>query len=237
MIDGNDGGVDITHRRRRDLVRPAAADRASSTTSTSTTACPTASWARMQDLGTASRAEQQPVAAAASRSATGTPSAAARPATPCPIPTDPNIVYAGEYGGYHHALRPPHAAGPQRRRLSRTTPPATAPANCSTASSGRPRSWSRRTTRRSSTTRPTCCSAPATAGRPGRPISPDLTRNDKSKQQWSRRPDHRRQHRRRDLLHHLRRRRVAASRRACSGPAATTAWSTSRATAARPGRT
>ena len=32
-------------------------------------------------------------------------------------PDDPDIVYAGEYGGYIYALRPPHAAGPERRRL------------------------------------------------------------------------------------------------------------------------
>ena len=33
--------------------------------------------------------------------------------------------------------------------------------------------------------RATCSSAPPTAGRRGTPISPDLTRNDKSKQKWS----------------------------------------------------
>ena len=55
---------------------------------------------------------------------------------------------------------------------------------------------------------------------------PDAQRQDEA--EVVRRPDHRRQHRRRVLLHHLRPRRVAEGRRACSGPAATTAWSTSR---------
>ena len=77
----------------------------------------------------------------------------------------------------------------------------------------------------------------ATAARRWTAISPDLTRNDKTKQKWSRRPDHRRQHRRRDLRHDLRHRRVAEAEGPASGPAATTAWSTSRATTARPGRT
>ena len=52
----------------------------------------------MQDLGTASGPSNQPDAAA-SGSATGTASAAARPGYAVADPTDPNIVYAGEYGG------------------------------------------------------------------------------------------------------------------------------------------
>ena len=51
------------------------------------------------------------------------------------------------------------------------------------------------------------------AGRHWTPISPDLTRNDKSKQKWSGGPDHRRQHRRRGLRHHLRHRRIAEAER------------------------
>ena len=68
-------------------------------------------------------------------------------------------------------------------------------------------------------------------------ISPDLTRHDAEHAWPLGRADHWRQHRHRILCHHLRLRRVAASRRACSGLAPTTAWSTSRATAAPPGRT
>ena len=48
-----------------------------------------------------------------------------------------------------------------------------------------------------------------------------------------RRADHRRQHRRRVLRHDLRDRRVAEREGRSSGPAATTAWSTSRATAGK----
>ena len=59
-------------------------------------------------------------------------------------------------------------------------------------------------------------------------ISGDLTRNDKQKQQWSRRPDHRRQHRRRRCTAPSSPSPNRRSRRACSGPAATTASSTSR---------
>ena len=43
-----------------------------------------------------------------------------------PDPTDPNIVYAGEYGGYPHALRPPHRARPATSASIPTTRPATA---------------------------------------------------------------------------------------------------------------
>ena len=43
----------------------------------------------------------------------------------------------------------------------------------------------RRTTRRCSTTAPTCCSAPPIAARTGRRSARDLTRNDKSKQKWT----------------------------------------------------
>ncbi len=52
----------------------------------------------MQDIGTA-QGPSNSLLPAASRSRPGTPSAAARPASR-PRSDDPNIVYAGEYGGY-----------------------------------------------------------------------------------------------------------------------------------------
>ena len=64
---------------------------------------------------------------------------------------------------------------------------------------------------------------------------PDARRQDEAA--VVRRADHRRQHRRRVLLHDLRDRGVAARGGADLGRAPTTGSSTSRATAARPGRT
>ena len=130
-------------------------------------------------------------------------------------PSDPNIVYAGEYVGiitrYDHRTRQArnvsvwpdnpsgHGGEDMKYRFQWTAPILVSPHD----PEGRlPRA-------------PTCCSAPATAARPGTPISPDLTRNDKTQAEMVRRPDHRRQHRRRDLLHHLRHRRVAEA----EGPA------------------
>ena len=100
-------------------------------------------------------------------------------------PADPNVVYAGEYFGiltrYDHRTRQARnvASWPGQPLRARGVLPA------ATASSGRPRSRSRPTTRRPSTTAATCSSAPGTAGRPGRAISGDLTRDDKTKQHWS----------------------------------------------------
>ena len=191
----------------------------------------------MQDLGTASGPSNSLVARAASGSATGTASAAARPASPSPTRPIPNIVYAGEYGGiitrYDHRTGQArnvgtypdnpsgHGAEDSRYRFQWTAPIVDFAARPEGGLPRRQRAVPHR----------------ATAGRPGSAISPDLTRNDKSEAEVVRRPDHRRQHRRRVLRHDLRR---SPSRRAeagCSGPAATTAWSTSPATAARPGPT
>ena len=97
MIAANDGGVDIIDQRRRDLVRPAAADRQFYHVSADTRT-PYHVAGAMQDLGTAQGPSQslqrqhRPVR-------TGTTSAAARPATSSPTPAIPNIVYAGEYLG------------------------------------------------------------------------------------------------------------------------------------------
>ena len=67
-----------------------------------------------------------------------------------------------------HPLRPPHAPGAQRLRLAGQPLRATGRPSRATASSGRPRSRSRPTTRRPSTTAATCSSARRTAGRRGR---------------------------------------------------------------------
>ena len=78
-----------------------------------------------------------------------------------------------------------------------------------------------------SITPPTCCSARSDGGQTWDADQPRPDAQRQEQAEMVRRPDHRRQHRRRGLRHHLRHRRVAARRRACSGPAATTAWSTS----------
>ena len=102
-----------------------------------------------------------------------------------PDPTDPNIVYAGEYGGYIIALRPPHAPGPQHQHLSvqpvrprRRGPALSLPVD-------RPDPDLAARSARRSITRPTSCSSSTDGGQTWKPISGDLTRNDKSKQKWS----------------------------------------------------
>ena len=57
---------------------------------------------------------------------TGTRSAAARAATSPSDPDDPNIVFAGSYGGVHDPLRPPHRAGAQISPSGRRSRPAAA---------------------------------------------------------------------------------------------------------------
>ena len=165
MIDANDGGVDITTNGGETWYAPPLPI-ASSTTSPCDNRVPYRVMGHMQDLGTASGPSNSLSSARHPRSATGTPSAAARPATPSPDPTDPNIVYAGEYGGYHH--RATTTARGQARNVS------IYPYNPSGHGAedltlplpvDRPDPRSRRTTRRRSTTPPTCSSAPPTAAR------------------------------------------------------------------------
>ena len=102
-----------------------------------------------------------------------------------PDPSDPNIVYAGEYGGYisrfdyntrqarNISIYPTNPSGHGAEDLRLSLPV------------DRARSWFRRTIRRWSITPPTSCSARADGGQTWKVISPDLTRNDKSKQKWS----------------------------------------------------
>ncbi len=236
MIAANDGGVDIsTDGGETWFAPPLPIAQFYHVTADNRDAVPR----RRRDAGPRHRAgpEQQPLARAASRSATGTPSAAARPATSVPDPTDPNIVYAGEYRGIITALRPPHAA-----RRATSAPGPTNPSGHGAEDlhvplpvdgadrdlAARPEDGLPRRQR----------ALPHARRRPDLDAisaRPDAQRQDEA--EVVRRPDHRRQHRRRDLRHHLRDRRVAAREGRSSGPAATTASSTSRATAARPGRT
>ena len=69
----------------------------------------------LQDLGSASGPSHS-LKSAASRSATGTTSAAARPGFAVADPADPDIVYAGEYGGI--MTRYDHRTG-QARNITR----------------------------------------------------------------------------------------------------------------------
>ena len=152
-------------------------------------------------------------------------------------PTDPNIVYAGEYGGYHHPLRPPHPAGPQRQRLPVQPVRASAPAKtevplpvdrpdphlAARPEDGLPRGQRpvphprRRPDLGGGQRRPDPQRQAASSSGPAA-RSPATTPASRSTAPSSPSPSRR-------------------SRRASSGPAATTAWSTSRRTTARPGRT
>ena len=98
-----------------------------------------------------------------------------------PKPGDPDVTYAGCYGGYigrldrrtgqergdHGLARQPDGLG---RRGHEVPLPVDVPDRGLAPRQGR-----------RSTPPATCCSAPRTRARAGRPISPDLTRNDKTK--------------------------------------------------------
>ena len=97
MIVANDGGVDITDQRRRDLVRAAAADRQFYHVSADNrVAVPR----RRRDAGPRHRAgaERQP-AAAASHLTDWHDVGGGEAGHVVSDPADPNIVYAGEYLG------------------------------------------------------------------------------------------------------------------------------------------
>ena len=227
MIDANDGGVDVSTRRRRDLVRAAAADLA---------VLPR----RRRQLGAVPRRRARCRTSAPPRGrATASRSAGialgdwhsvggGEAGFAVPDPADPNIVYAGEYGGiltrYDHRTRqarnvsawPDNPSGHGGEDLTLPLPVDRADRDLAARPEGRlPR-------------RQRALPHHATAARPGTSISPRPDAQRQVEAEVVRRPDHRRQHRRRVLLHDLRDRRVAAARRACSGPAATTASSTSR---------
>ena len=104
------------HRRRQDVVRPAAADHAVLPRLAPTTARRTASWACMQDLGTASGPSHSLQVRRHRPRRLAPASAAARPGYAVADPSDPNIVYAGEYGGI--MTRYDHRTG-QARNITR----------------------------------------------------------------------------------------------------------------------
>ena len=142
-------------------------------------------------------------------------------------PSDPNIVYAGEYLGI--ITRPPGRDRRARSALRSTTSPAAG--RRTVPIPGRRPSWSRPTTRRSSITAPTCSSAPPTAGRAGRPsapTSPPTTSRSRSGRVVRSRGTTRGS----SITARSSRSRSRPSRRASSGWAATTVSSTSPATGA-----
>ena len=156
------------------------------------------------------RIRHRAAAAAASARATGSRPPAARAATSSPIPKNPDVVYGGSYGGLLDARQPPHRRVPRRQSLAgqpdgRRRGRAEVPLPVELPDpllAARPEHALRRGA--------ACCSRATDEGQSWKAISPDLTRNDKSKQGSVRRPDHQGQHQRRVLRHDLRRRRVAA---------------------------
>ena len=236
MIDSNDGGVDISTQRRRDLVRAAAADLASSTTSSVDNRVPVPRDRARCRTSARRRARATACRRPASRSATGTPSAAARPATPCPTrPTRTSSTPASTAASSRATTTAP--ARPATSASTRTTRPGhgaddpALPLPVDRADPGLAARPEGRLPRRQRAVPHRGRRADLDGDQP----RPDAQRQDEAA--MVRRADHRRQHRRRVLLHDLRRSPSRRARRACSGPAATTGWSTSRATAARAGRT
>ena len=183
MIAANDGGVDVTVNGGETWFAPplpfgqfyhVAVD----------TRVPFHLSGAQQDLGTAVGPEQHPEHVGPARCPTGTRWAAARPGTRRTTPPIPNIVYAGEYLGYMSAWdertrqsrnisawpeNPSgHGGEDMRYRFQWTAPIALSPhdphviyhaANVLFTSTDDGRTWTA--------------------------ISPDLTRNDKSKQKWA----------------------------------------------------
>ena len=100
-------------------------------------------------------------------------------------PRNPNIVYAGSYGGIDHALRPPHGRGARRLRPGRRSrrqrgarPEVPLPVErADPALAARPGHRSTRVA--------VSCIAADDGGQTWEAISPDLTRNDKTKQGYS----------------------------------------------------
>ena len=196
----------------------------------------TASSARMQDLGTASGPSNSLLLGRHRSWPTGTRWAAERRATRWPTrPTRRSSTPASTSAS--SPATTDARARPATSRAWPDNPSGHGASSRGTGSSGRRRSRSRRTTPK------TVYHGANVLFRTQRrrpELDADERRPDPRRQDEAAvvgRPHHRRQHRRRVLLHDLRGRRVAARRRGSSGPAPTTAWSSSRATAARPGRT
>ena len=103
MIEANDGGANVIDQRRRDLDGQSRCRPRSSTTCSPTTHMPYHVCGAQQDNSTACVSSVQRRAARADPAAApircSTPSAAARAATSRSDPRNPDIFYAGSYGG------------------------------------------------------------------------------------------------------------------------------------------
>ena len=182
MIVANDGGVDVSRNGGESWYRAAAADLAVLPRVGRQPAARTTSPARCRT--SAPRRRRATRSPAASTSPTGTTSAAAKRATSTPIPSDPNIVYAGEYLGiitrYDHrtgesrnvSAWPENPSGmggeDMKYRFQWTAPIAGSPHDPKVVYHGAQVLFRTRD-----------------GGQTWDAISPDLTRNDKSKQKWS----------------------------------------------------
>ena len=213
MIEGNDGGANVSVRRRTELVAARTTSRRrSSTTSSRTTRFPYRVYGAQQD-NTHGRHRQPPRSEARHRPhADWYPTwAAARAATSRPSPGDPDVVYAGCYGGLR-SRRYDHRTGQERD----VTVWPDNPMGCGRGGDEVPlpvdlphRVLAARPERRS-TPAATASSARRTRARPGRRSARDLTRQRRGEARLVRRTDHQGQHQHRVLRDRLRARRVAA---------------------------
>ena len=229
--------VRLLQRRRSVVDASTTSRRPSSTTSPPTTRCPTASTARSRTTTTISLPSRS-TDGGDHAGRTGTRSGGGESGYIAVRPDDPEhrlraaatagIITrydqrTGQSAGHHRLARATRRLGARRTckyRFQWTFPIVLSPHDPNVALHHR-----RNTS-----------SAPRDEGQSWEVISPDLTRNDPSTLESSGGPITQRQHRHRVLRDDLRLRRVAGRGRACSGPARTTGWSTSRATAARPGQ-
>ena len=183
MIDGNDGGVEISNDGG-DTWTPALLPLGQFYHVSVDTRVPFRVAGAMQDLGTA-QGPSNSLGRGGITSGDWYDVGGGEAGHVVSKPDEPDIVYAGEYLGYisryDHRTRQArnvsaypengsgHGAEDLKYRFQWTAPIARLAAR----SAGRlPR-------------RPTCCSAPADGGQTWTAISPDLTRNDRSKQKWS----------------------------------------------------
>ena len=208
---------DHGQRRRRARSRSTAArpgrrsttsPRPRSTASPWTSSSPTASTAPQQDNSTISMPSRIPPALTPYE--TGATWAAARAATIAVDPRDPDIVYAGCYGGEITPHEPGHGRGAQHPGVPADggRPGAAGPALPLPLE--RARSASRRTTRRCSTTARSSCTARRDEGQTLGGHQPRPLAQPEGQAGLRGGADHLREHRRRGELQHPRLRGVAA---------------------------
>ena len=183
LINATTAARRLVRRRAAAGARRTTSRRRSSTTSRSTTSFRTASTAASRTTRSViikSRERRRPTSA----SATGRTARAARARTSASTAKKPRYVYGGCYQGIIEELdtetRPTRAhhgvAGDDRSRSRRT--------RSGTASTGRRRSSSRSTIPRSIYHGGNVLFRTTDRGKTWAPISPDLTRNDKTTQGW-----------------------------------------------------